>query len=339
MSSEVTKDGMQGRRPGRDATVGTDAGRGRRRKRGGEQPVVPDAEFSSYYGLPVLNAPVWHSREIAGYFFLGGLSGASSLLAAGAQLTGRPALASRAKIVASAAIALGGVALVKDLGRPSRFVNMLRVLKPTSPMSVGSWLLAAYGPTTAVAAAAALTHRGRRAGTAATAATAVLGPLVATYTAALVGDTAVPAWHEGHRELPFVFAGSSATAAGGIGLVCAPLAQAAPARRLALVGAALEAFAARTMQRRAGLVGEPYRQGRAGRLMKLGQLLTAIGLVAAFAGRRRRVATIGAGLALTAASAVTRFGIFEAGRQSVADPRYVVEPQRSRCADAADRAG
>jgi hypothetical protein len=130
--------------------------------------------------------------------------------------------------------------------------------------------------------------------------------------------------------MPFVFAGSSATAAGGIGLVVAPSSQSAPARRLAFVGAAAELVAVTTMKRRLGMVAEPYHEGRAGRLMQLGQGLTAAGLTLAVAGRRRRFLSIGAGALLAAASAVTRFGIFEAGKQSVADPRYVVDPQRAR---------
>lgn len=330
--SDVTTTGLEGVRPGCDATVGVVAGRrdGRRRRRGGEQPMVPDAEFDSYYGLPVLNAPVWHSREIAGYLFLGGLAGATSVLAAGAQVVGSRELATRAKVVATGAAALGGVALIKDLGRPARFFNMLRVFKPTSPMSIGSWLLAGYVPTAAVAAATAVAGRRLRVGAVATAATGVLGPAVSTYTAALIADTAVPAWHDGYREMPFVFAGSSATAAGGIGLVLAPSTQAAPARRLAFVGAATELVAVTTMKRRLGMVAEPYHQGRAGRLMQFGQALTGAGLALAVAGRRRRIVSIGAGMLLAAASAVTRFGIFEAGRQSAADPRYVVEPQRAR---------
>ena len=292
--------------------------------------MVPDAEFSSYYGLPVLKAPVWKEREIGGYLFLGGLAGASSLLGAGAQLTGRPELATRVKVVATSAIALGAVALVKDLGKPSRFANMLRVIKPTSPMSVGAWLLAGYGPATAVAAAAAVTGRMTGIGTAATATAAVIGPAISTYTAALVADTAVPAWHAGHRELPFVFAGSSATAAGGMGLIFGPTDQAGPARRLAFAGAAVEAVAARAMTHRGGVPAEPYHQGRAGGLMRAGQALTAGGLAVAWLGRRHRLAGVVAGAMLTASSAATRAGIFAAGTQSVADPRYVVEPQRER---------
>ena len=121
--------------------------------------MVPPAEFTSYYGKPVLNSPVWHSPDIPGYFFLGGLAGASSLLGAGAQVTGRPELARAAKVGALGAISLSMAALVHDLGRPARFLNMLRVFKLTSPMSVGSWILAGYVPAAGVAAAAALTGR------------------------------------------------------------------------------------------------------------------------------------------------------------------------------------
>ncbi|MGB6456082.1 MAG: NrfD/PsrC family molybdoenzyme membrane anchor subunit, partial [Streptosporangiaceae bacterium] len=140
-----------------DAGPGARTTRGRRA--GDGELVVPTAQFGSYYGRPVLKEPVWRAPEIPGYLFLGGLAGASSLLAAGAQATGNHELARAAKTGAVAAISLGGLALAVDLGRPARFLNMLRVFKVTSPMSVGSWLLATYGPTAAVAAAAAVTGR------------------------------------------------------------------------------------------------------------------------------------------------------------------------------------
>ena len=295
-----------------------------------ERPVVPKAEFRSYYGLPVLNAPVWKSADIAGYIFLGGLAGASSVLGAGAQATGRHDLSTRAKAVATGAIALGAAGLVHDLGVPSRFPNMLRVFKPSSPMSVGSWLLSAYGPLAGLSAVTALSDRFRRVGGAATAGAAVLGPMVSTYTAALISDTAVPAWHDGHREMPFVFAGSSATAAGGMGLLTAPVEQATPARRLALLGAAIELAGAKRMETRLGDVAEPYKQGRGGRYMNAGKVLTAAGLGLALAGRRSRGVSAVAGAALVAASACTRFGIFHAGVQSANDPKYTIEPQRTR---------
>ena len=90
--------------------------------------MVPDAEFTSYYGRPVIKEPVWEVPDVPAYLFLGGLAGASSVLAAGAQLTGRPALARVAKSGAAAAISLSLAALVHDLGRPARFVNKVRVV-------------------------------------------------------------------------------------------------------------------------------------------------------------------------------------------------------------------
>lgn len=335
--SDVTREGIQGARSGRDALIGKAAGRDRRRRPRGEQPVVPEAQFSSYYGMPVLNKPVWTASDIAGYLFLGGLAGGSSLLAAGAQATGRPALARPAKVGAFGAVSLSLAALVHDLGRPARFLNMLRVFKPTSPMSVGSWLLAGYGPLAGVAAVSELTGRFRWAGTAATAGAAVLAPAVASYTGVLIADTAVPSWHEGYRELPFAFAGAAAVAAGGLGMLASPVEQAGPARRAAAFGAALEMGATQLMKRRMGLVAEPFDQGRAGVLMRLGAALTTAGAVTGMlAGRRNRMAAAACGAALIAGSATERFGIFHAGVASAEDPKYTVVPQRERLRRAAE---
>ena len=154
--------------------------------------MVPEATFSSYYGRPVIKEPVWKNPDVPAYLFLGGLAGASSVLAAGAQLSGYRPLARSAKISALGAISLSAVALINDLGRPARFVNMLRVFKPSSPMSVGSWLLAGYGPVAGAAAVADVTGLLPGAGLAATLGAGLLGPGIATYTAALICDTAVP---------------------------------------------------------------------------------------------------------------------------------------------------
>jgi formate-dependent nitrite reductase membrane component NrfD len=324
-TSEVTRQGLRGVRPGRQARPGR---QGRRRR--GEKAMVPPAEFTSYYGKPVINSPVWHSPDIPGYLFLGGLAGASSLLGAGAQATGRPDLARAAKAGALGAISLAMTGLVHDLGRPARFLNMLRVFKVTSPMSVGSWILAGYVPAAGVAAATALTGRVPRLGAAATAAAALLGPAVATYTAVLITDTAVPAWHAGYREMPFVFAGSAAAAAGGLGLLAAPAGQNAPARNLALLGAAAEAAAFERMTRRLGMVAEPYHAGRAGAYVRASQVLALLGGAGALLGRRNRTVAALSGAALLGASAAIRWGGFHAGLASAADPKYTVVPQRER---------
>jgi hypothetical protein len=207
---------------------------------------------------------------------------------------------------------------------------MLRVFKITSPMSVGSWLLAAYVPSTLVAATSDVTGRVRPVGLAATGASALLGPAVASYTGALLTDTAVPAWHDGLREMPVIFVGSGALAAGGLGLAGAPASQQAFARRVALAGGAVEFGVHKLMERRLGMVAEPYKKGRAGRLMRTGQGLAAAGAATAVLGRGRRGAGALAGALFLASSACSRFGIFHAGIASAEDPRYTVEPQRRR---------
>ncbi len=307
-------------------------GRGRHRRRG-EQAMVPDAEFTSYYGRPVIKEPSWEAPDVPGYLFLGGLAGASSVLAVGSQLFGYRELAKVAKVGALGAISLSAVALIHDLGRPGRFVNMLRVFKPSSPMSVGSWLLTGYGPVAGAAAVSELTGILPKAGTAATLGAGLLGPAIATYTAALLCDTAVPAWHAGYREMPYVFAGSAASAAGGLGLLATRPADAEPARHLAVLGAAVELIAKRQLIRRlAGSAGqslaEPYEAGTTGAVLRLAEFLTAGALAGAVLGRRSRAVSALAGASLVAASAMTRFGIFEAGMASARDPKYTIVPQR-----------
>ena len=209
-------------------------------------------------------------------------------------------------------------------------LNMLRVFKVTSPMSVGTWLVSGYAPLALAAAASAVTGRMPRAGLAATAGAAALGPAVAAYTSVLLADTAAPAWHEAYRELPYLFVGSAATAAGGLGLLAVAPERARPAAQLAALGAAAELTAEQLLHRRLGPAARPYRTGRSGALVRSGQVLAAGGTAAALLGRRNRVLSGLAGAALLAGSAVTRFGIFEAGRASARDPGYTILPQRDR---------
>jgi hypothetical protein len=294
--------------------------------------MVPEATFDSYYGKPIINQPPWEAPDIPAYLFLGGLAGAGSVVAAAAQATGRTGLARVTKAGSAVSVGLSVAALVHDLGRRSRFYNMLRTFKPTSPMSVGSWLLVTYGPAAAVAAMSELTGSVPAIGSVATAAAAVTGPAVATYTAALMSDTAVPAWHEGHRYMPFLFAASAASAAAGLGLAGAPLEESGPVRRLAIAAstAELAVLAAMVMQQRMGLAGEAYEHGKARRYKRAGELLATAGTVMAALGRRSRTVSALAGTALMAGSALTRFSIFEAGFVSAGDPKYTVIPQRQR---------
>jgi len=319
--------------------------RGRRRKgvggRNRERQMVPDAHFTSYYGRPVVKAAPW-SNDIPAYLFLGGLAAGSTMLGAGGDLTGRPSLRRTGRIGGMAAISLSFAALVHDLGRPGRFANMLRVAKPTSPMSVGTWILTAFGPLAGLAGAAELRgvlprgmHRlstvlavsARPANLAA----CLAAPAVAAYTAVLISDTATPAWHDGYQKLPFVFVGSAAAAAGGLAMIGSTLTDAAPARRLALGGALLELGAEQARTSSMGLSGETLRSGLAGNFSRASKTLTATGaLLTATVAGRSRLAAVAAGAALLTGSACTRFAIFEAGQASARDPRYTVIPQRER---------
>jgi hypothetical protein len=208
---------------------------------------------------------------------------------------------------------------------------MLRVFKPTSPMSVGSWILSAFGSATGLAASNALLGRFPRLGRLGRAGAAALGPALSTYTAVLIADTAVPVWHEARRELPFVFAGSAMASAGAAAAVLTPLAHAGPARRLTLAGALVEIAASQAMERRLGELAEPYRRGEAAPLARAAKALTAVGAFAtALPGRRRRAVAMVGGAAVLAGSFLGRRAVFRAGFESARDPRYTVEPQRRR---------
>jgi hypothetical protein len=297
--------------------------------------MVPPADFVSYYGRPIVKASPWEA-DIPLYLFLGGLAGGSSLLAAGADLTGRPGLRRSSRLTALGAVTVSFAALVHDLGKPSRFHHMLRVVKVTSPMSVGTWILTAYGPMAGLAAISegrglllrSLTgsRRSRRlvagglgpAGRVAGLAAAGLAPALAAYTAVLLADTATPSWHDAREQLPFVFVASAAAAAGGMGLLAAPRRDAGPARSLAVGGALAELAVTRWMESKMGLSAEPMHEGRGGRYLLASKVLTASGaLLAVVAGRRHRAGAVAA-------------GVFHAGQQSARDPRYTVVPQRER---------
>ena len=328
------------------AVPGSAGGKKRRKggggREGGEQPMVPPAEFTSYYGRPVVKASPWE-HDIPAYLFMGGVAAGSSLLSAGADLTGRPVLRRTGRLGALVGLTLSMLALVKDLGRPERFHHMLRVAKPTSPMSVGTWILTLYGPFAGLAGAAELRPLlprrlrdglvGRLLGLGARPAgltAAVIAPAVASYTAVLLSNTATPTWHAAHRHLPFVFVGSASAASGGLGLLAAPLREAAPARRLAVGGALLELAVEHKMEQAMGITAEPLHHGHAGRLMQASKALTAAGALGAVVGRRSRLLSAASGAALLAGSACLRFGFFEAGQDSARDPKYTVVPQRER---------
>lgn len=353
MSTSVF-DGYRPPEPPRRRRRRSDDGSGdqpRRRRAGAgdgsrEMSMVDDVEFSSYYGRPIVKAPPWKG-EIGLYFFLGGVAGVSSLLAVGAQIKKLPRLLRNTRITALAAAAVGALALIKDLGRPERFLNMMRTFKITSPMSIGSWILMGFSTFAAIPAIAEVDRAtGRRlplpkfarkaidftapvAGVGA----AALGAPLATYTAVLIADTANPVWNAGRRELPYLFASSASLAASGVAMVTTPTAEIGPAQKLAVAGVVGDVAAMHLMKENMHPAErEPLETGRPGKMLKAAEVLAVAGGIGALFARVHRAFGVVSGLALAGASALTRFGVLEAGIESTRDPRHVVEPQKARLA-------
>lgn len=349
------------RRGRRRADVGSD---GESRRRGGpklgpdgkpvtrgdqgdkEMSMVEEAVFSSsYYGKPIVKAPPW-GAPIGVYLFVGGLAGGSGLLQAGAALTNRPGLRRAARVNALAALGVGTAALIEDLGRPERFLNMMRTVKPTSPMSLGSWILTAFGVGAGMAGAAEFDRfTGEKLPLGAlrklrpaiegvgTAQMALFGAPLAAYTAVLLGDTAMPSWHGARKGMPFLFVSSASLAAAGAALVTAPAKENGPARAMAVAGVVGDLVAGKYMKETMHPVeAEPLEKGTPGKLMKAAEVAAVVGGVGALLAGRKRPLAVASGLALMGASALTRFGVLYAGHESAKDPRYTVEPQKDRLA-------
>lgn len=311
---------------------------------------LPEAERigPSYHGLPVLKEPVW-KWEIPAYFFTGGLAGACAVLGAAAQTAGGPRLrplVDRCRLVAAGGAAASAALLVKDLGRPARFLNMLRVFRPTSPMNMGTWVLSGFGALSAVAAASSflpLPRPLRAAGEGAAIGAGVLGLPLVGYTGVLLANTAVPVWQGTRRSLPVLFAFSGAASAGALFEIWQPPGPgAAVARRLGVVSTAMELVFSIAMEAEAALVprvARPLRRGRSGALLRAGQALAAAALATALAaprrrteralrpGRKSRLHAISGVLGMLGTLAL-RFGILQAGRASARDPHATFRQQR-----------
>ena len=289
---------------------------------------------TTYYDRPVIKEPVW-IWAVPVYFFVGGAAGAAAVLGAVAQRdSDLRGLARKCRLIAFSGIIGGTGLLILDLGRPDRFLNMLRVFRPTSAMSVGSWLLAGSGAATTASALLAR-RRGRLAklGDAAGTIAGLLGGPLAGYTGVLLADTSVPIWQTSRRILPGLFVASSiSTAASLLELMELDDAEEAVANRFGVIGQVAELIAGTALATEVGRVhrvGLPLREGLAGSLWRAATGATvaslALTLLPGRSKRRRRVeALLGAagGLAL-------RFAVFHAGKASARDPRATFDQQRA----------
>ena len=295
---------------------------------------------TTYYGQPLLKESVW-SVDIPIYYFLGGTAGAALTLGAALQVACArrehpirrlSAICHWTGVVGSS---LGAAFLIHDLGRPSRFLYMMRVFRPTSPMNMGTWILSGAAPT-AIFTAVFINSRGF-AGTVAEFTgylSGVFGAALAGYTGVLESNSAIPIWQEARRWMPVLFIASSASSAASVIDI---LSDQQPSRVFARIfGTAArltEIFAAWKVEQGASTiprVGEPLHQGGTGFLWKLSTVLTASSLgLSLLAGRRRKPSVV-AGLAGMAGSLCLRFAVHYAGNASARDPVASFHTNRSR---------
>jgi formate-dependent nitrite reductase membrane component NrfD len=253
------------------------------------------------------------------------------VLSSAARVSGNETLARRALYIGALADLVSPVLLISDLGRPERFHHMLRVVKPTSPMNLGSWVLLVSGGASTTAALLQLLDKLRPVRIAASIAAALAGPPLATYTGVLVADTAIPVWHEGRHELPWIFGASAAASAGAAASIFTPTRDAGPARRVAVAGVLAEGALMQAMELRLGKVGEVYHQGASGKLSWAAKGLSVAGAaLLAKRGRQSRTSAVVGGAMVCAGELCLRWAVFKAGFQSARDPKYVVESQRRR---------
>jgi formate-dependent nitrite reductase membrane component NrfD len=302
------------------------------RMRGGEE--MP-AEVQG----PMIHAAVW-TWEIPLYFWLGGIAGGSSFVAFAAEVVGDERTATIARRVTLGAAVPCAPLLVMDLGRPERFLNMMRIFKPRSPMSMGAWCLSAFSGAAAGAVGADLIGR-RRETRALTAATAFLGTYLGSYTGVLLASTAVPVWARSRLFLPPIF-------------VCTAAATGAAANRLVLAATGTEvghpsrnalgtietgAMAAELVmsslnERRLGRLGEALDTGRANRLFEFAKWSVRAGLGLRFARSRGGPWTHHLASVLYLLGGLSfRFAWVEAGRNSANDDGAVARMARTKASD------
>jgi formate-dependent nitrite reductase membrane component NrfD len=290
----------------------------------------------TYYDRPVLKQPVW-VWAVPLYFYVGGVSGATLVLGAAAQLIDPERLWKMVRLcrwIGGYGGGIGTALLIYDLGRPERFLNMLRVFRPTSPMNVGAWVLAGAAPM--ALGAAAWSHRpgfrGRIADMAGLVA-GLLGLPLASYTAVLISNTAIPVWQGSRRAMPFLFVASAiASSASALDLARLRDHEHKLIDAFGAVGRLAELAATAAVHREAGkveIVAEPLREGASGAVLKTASVLTAASLIVSILPGRSRGKRVCAGVLGTLGAIALRFGVYLAGKKSAQNPRATFHQQRA----------
>lgn len=283
---------------------------------------------NGYYGTPLLKRPQW-TVEVPIYFFVGGMAGAASLIAAACQISqGDARLIRDARWIAAIGGVISPALLIADLGMPSRFLNMLRVFKIQSPMSVGSWTLVAFSNSAAATALLGEFQRRRRSRSisvltnASQTASALTGLLLATYTGVLIGATVIPAWNEHVSTLPIHFAASGVAAAASALELRGNRAEAL--NKIAMGAAAIETFMGASIELNSSPGSKALKSGVSGLAMRgagvlSGPLPLGLRLLSLGSKRRRKGFRRAAALSSLAGSLLTRWAWVRAGRSSAED--------------------
>jgi len=300
-------------------------------------PIPPAAGAPvAYYGQPIVKPPVW-TWQIGLYFFVGGTAGMSGVIALAGLLTGQPLAFVRAALgVAFAGALLSPALLISDLGRPTRFLNMLRVFKWRSAMSMGAWTLVAFSSFASAALLAALAHpllwraavppiAWRVVLFLVVAGTAAFGAVLATYTGVLLGATAVPVWSSHHRLLPFHFGivglGSASAILELLGFHMAAL------QGIGITVSAVETGVGAWLEiARGDAEARALAQGESGLLMRAAGLCTGPATLVLRAVGWTEVAAA----CFLLGAVLSRYGWLHAGRVSARDPEETLAVQKGR---------
>jgi formate-dependent nitrite reductase membrane component NrfD len=297
--------------------------------RGAQGGALATPPVAGYYGMPALKRPQW-TVEVPIYFFVGGMAGAASVIAAVGNFSSSDQLLIRnSRWIAAIGGLISPALLISDLGVPSRFLNMLRVFKIQSPMSVGSWTLVAFSNSAAAAAVFGELERHspsaavRVLTSAAQIASALTGMILSTYTGVLIGATAIPVWNEHISMLPVHFAASGmASAASALELAGS---DAPVLNRIAIGASVAETAMGAFIELRSMPASQPLRSGTSGRAMRAAGFLSgpvplALRLLALGNKRRSRGLRRAAAISSLAGSLLTRWAWISAGKASANDP-------------------
>ena len=291
---------------------------------------------TGYYGIPMLKEPQW-TWEVPLYFFVGGASGSAAVIGTMARWTGSDLKIARdCRYLAAGGAMLSSALLIADLGRHERFLNMLRVFKPQSAMSMGAWALAAFGTFSGAAAFAQWLSSFLKVdaieivGNVAEGFACLLGLPFSNYTGVLLGATAIPVWNEHVSTLPLHFGMSGLNSA--VSLLELMGHDRRPALNvLGLIASSVESAEGVRIETNPRVVTEPLKRGFSGWIIRTGGMLSGpipLGLRVAslFTPRvtSRKLRRLAAASSI-AGSLITRFAWVEAGHVSARDWRLPLE--------------